>query len=270
MCFWKGFSDFLSNQYLFTNLFVCFCRRKLSWRCFFCCFALFCSPCVFLAAWRWREGQLQLCWLQPFQLLPPARAREPLLYGGAGLAAALRLPTAFSPVPSGSLQPLLLVLKAGEGCAQPLFPPGGCRTPVCPHQPLLQAPPSSPVVPPSILYDPSPVVALGFYSHHREPSRYSSFRFTRSKTRSSWSIALPPAALLPPLLPPAPSQSPSGRCSSPSLPRLSFSFHSSPFLPFLPPCHRRSLPADRDRGSARLRHLAAASSWRSSSCSHSS
>lgn len=76
---------------------------------FFCCFALFCSPCVFLAAWRWREGQLQLCWLQPFQLLPPARAWEPLLYGGAGLAAALRLPTAFSPEPPGSLRPLLLV-----------------------------------------------------------------------------------------------------------------------------------------------------------------
>lgn len=87
-------------------------------------FVLFCSPCVFLAARRWREGQLQLCWLQPFQLLPPARGWEPLLYGGARLAAALRLPTAFSPEPPGSLRPLLLVCRQGRDVHSPCSPRG--------------------------------------------------------------------------------------------------------------------------------------------------
>lgn len=98
--FLEGFLR-LPVKSIFIHQSICLLLSLKTLVAFFFCFVLFCSPCVFLAARRWREGLLQLCWLQPFQLLPPARGSAPLMCGGALLAAALRLAAAFSPLALG-------------------------------------------------------------------------------------------------------------------------------------------------------------------------
>ncbi|XP_040393408.1 uncharacterized protein LOC121060058 [Cygnus olor] len=282
------------------------------------CFVLFCSPCVFLAARRWREGLLQLCWLQPFQLLPPARRSAPLLYGGARLAAA------FSPLALGQEVTTLLGSQGADlgdrgfprlrygghetdergavdtshphsasvSCRNPSLwvsfgsccwfvgTVGVCTAPVAPRG--LQDPPVStcrrcPPAPwclPGSLHNPGPPalrLPSAFIPITANLPVHFLFHFTpgakQRAARASPSLQL--RSSLPRshrLLPGARR----GAARRPPCPGSPFPALPLVFLPFLPPCHRRASPEDGDRGSAWLRHLAAASSWRGSSCSQSS
>lgn len=120
MCFWKGLPAFLPNQYLFTNLFVCLCRCKLSRVGFLslsACVALF-PLCVF-GGGRWREG------LRSFAGSGRSSCRSPrgfaaVLCGGTGRQL-LRPGTSGSPRTPGPEVPMLLRLE-GLSFADGVFP----------------------------------------------------------------------------------------------------------------------------------------------------